>query len=491
MGNRAAPILMVLAGALALGACVDEDVVFDDRPIYQRIAALAGGFVGYADPSNDDKLTVCGTCHGEYQEQWQGTAHADAWAGLQESGHAQEFCEACHTVNSLGNIALEGEGGEATGGHAADLGQHGRYLDVQCESCHGPGLEHVLSPRPGNIPLAPITVGIDLSSGCGECHQGIHHPFVDEWEISPHGNVSFFAAEDEENGCYSCHSGEGGLERFGVTEDYLEKDELVGSDHYAEITCAVCHDPHSAANEGQLRAPVNTTDTGEHLCAVCHDFRPRPDTRPQQAYLRTHEPSAGLMDGAAGWFPPGSGLEPGSVTHPHGSADRLCASCHVVAYTATDELTGEEFTAEGHTFLAAPCVDASGRPTGNTSCALTAEARDFQGCLECHDSEEEAASALRASVSALLPKVRTLLNRLTQIDPNLAARGGEIDANDFRFTVAEGAYFTYTVAVHADGLPAQDDPARRALAAAVAHNPALMDALVDAALDALDAEYGA
>lgn len=489
---RATRVLLLVAGSVVLGSCVDEDVVFDERPIYQQVAAAAGGFVGYADPSSEDKLTFCGACHGDYQARWETTAHAEAWAGLQSSDHAQGFCEACHTVNSLGNVVAEPTPGQAVGGHMTAVGEEGRYFDVQCESCHGPGLEHVLDPADANVPLAPMEVGEELSFGCGECHQGTHHPFVEEWSESAHGNVLPFAAENEQDGCYLCHSGEGALEAFGVDADYLGKDELLGSAHYAQITCVVCHDPHGTDNAAQLRFPVNTTDPGEHLCAACHDLRPQPDTDLPQEYVITHAPAAGMMDATAGWFPPGSGLESGSATHPHGTADRLCASCHVVSYSAVDETTGEPFFSQGHRFLAAPCVGADGRPTDSQDCALTAEARDFQGCLECHDSEADAAGDLRAATAALLPRVRALRDRLSAIDPNLSAPGGEISDGDFEFTVADGAYFNLSVVLSAQpGLPSNDEQARRKLAPAVAHNPALMAALVDASIAALDAEYGA
>jgi predicted CXXCH cytochrome family protein len=462
MGKRATRVLLLVAGSVVLGACVDEDVVFDERPIYQEIAEEAGGFLGYADPSDGEKLTFCGACHGDYQARWEGTAHADAWAGLQSSDHAEGFCEACHTVNSLGNVVAEPSPGQAVGGHAAVPDEEGRYFDVQCESCHGPGLEHVMDPADANVPLAPMEVGEDLSFGCGECHQGFHHPFVEEWEESAHGNVLPFAAENEADGCYRCHSGEGALQAFGVDSDYLGKDELLGSAHYAQITCVVCHDPHGSENAAQLRFPVNTTDPGEHLCAACHDLRAQPDTDLPQDYVITHAPAAGMMDATAGWFPPGSGLESGSATHPHGQADRLCASCHVVSYAVMNEDTGDEFFTEGHRFLAAPCVGWVGRTTEDQDCAR------------------------------LLPRVRALRDRLSAIDPNLSAPGGEISDGDFVFTVADGAYFNLSVVLSAQpGLPSNDEQARRKLAPAVAHNPALMAALVEASIAALDAEYGA
>ena len=487
--SRAISSALLVAGVVALVSCVDEDVVYEDRPIYQEIADSALGFVGYADPSAEDKLTFCGQCHGDLQAMWEQTAHASAWEGLQSSDHAQEFCEACHTVNSLGNVLAEPAPGQAIGGHAAV--DTARYRDVQCESCHGPGLEHVLDPAASNVPLAPMEVGADLSFGCGECHRGTHHPFVEEWEESGHADVSGYPAQNEGEGCYLCHSGEGALQQLGVRADYLEKDDLLGSDHFAQITCVVCHDPHGSDNTGQLRLPIATTDVDEHLCAVCHDRQAKPDTDIRQDYLRTHAPAAGLVSADAGWFPPGSGLGPGAVTHPHGSADRLCASCHVVAYSAVDENTGEEFFSQGHRFEAAPCVGEDSRPTDDQSCALTAAARDFRGCVECHETEEDAAQALRAALDARLPDIRALSARLQTIDPNLSAAGGEIDPDDFGFTVAEGAYFNLSVALNAAGLSSNDDRAKRTLAASVTHNPALIAALVNASLAALEEEYGA
>lgn len=492
MAKRVTRVLLVVAGSLALGACVDEDVVYDNRPVFDGVIEAAGGFVGYADPSDDDKLTVCGACHSDYQAQWERTGHAFAWAGLQQSASVRAFCEGCHTVNSLGNIALE-DGGLAQGGHAAGTDHGGRYLDVQCESCHGPGLDHVLAPGPGNIPLAPIEVGADLSFGCGECHQGAHHPFVEEWERSPHAEVELAPATRAPE-CSSCHTGEGALLRLGVTADYLNKDVLLASDAVnAQITCAVCHDPHSARHDGQLRVPLGGVPVEQTLCAQCHDRHPRPDTRSRQAWLGPHSPETGMLAGNAGWFPPSSSLAPGQVTGPHGGAsnERMCGSCHVVEYSVHDELTDMEFHTAGHGFRAAPCVGANGIPSGAEDCALTVEARSFRGCVECHSSEEVAAAQLREAATEVAALTRQLRDALLAIDPNLTGAGGEIDANDGRFTVAEGALFNMSLAVHPDGFPADAEGLRRAVAGATIHNPPLIRTLLQESLAALQAQYGA
>jgi len=155
----------------SLSACTDEEIVFRDRPLFEDPPAAAESFLGYSDTL--ESLTVCGNCHVGVQGDWEGSAHADAWDGLQASGHAQAFCEGCHTVNSLGNF-VEGE----TGGYTS--APETRYHDVQCESCHGPGLNHVENPD-ASQPLPSLAVGLDATDGCGECHQGTHHPFAEEW----------------------------------------------------------------------------------------------------------------------------------------------------------------------------------------------------------------------------------------------------------------------------------------------------------------------
>ena len=485
-GMRALLPIAVSMMALALAGCVDEEVVFDERGIYNRIPEEAQGFIGYADPSDDDKLTVCGYCHGDYQRDWEGTAHAMAWDGLQSSDHAQAFCEACHTVNSLGNVAMEDGTGRAVGGHVTVGFDEGRYHDVQCESCHGPGLTHASDPGNANVPLAPVNTGVELSAGCGECHSGLHHPFVEEWSASPHANVTRVAAVQSE--CGSCHTGEGGLERFGVTADYLEQDSLAGDDVYMQITCAVCHDPHSAANDGQLRVPVEVSSPAEHLCAQCHDRQSRPDTVGSQEWLQPHSAETALMAGAAGWFPPSGGVTPGQTTGPHGvsSNPRLCASCHVVGYA--NETESGTFFSVGHGFRAAPCVGPNGLPTGETGCALSTTARSFDGCAsgECHG---DAATALDDLNDAL----DRIIGHAVQLDGYLDQLRDEIDDDDNRFTVAEGALFNFRLATTRTSFRSGQTTAERrlALAASVTHNPAFIEALLVETIAAVEAAYPA
>ena len=271
--------LLLLGVFLLLPGCVDQETVFPppDPP------TSAEGFRGYVNSQIDESQTICGQCHASKQAAWSTTIHADAWEGLQSSGHAQEFCEGCHTTNQMGSTSTA-EGGWLT---TADQ----RYYDVQCENCHGPGETHVASPQRGNIPLAPLSVGVELQEGCGECHEGAHHPFVEQWAESPHSHVVESAAAREE--CAACHRGQGTLIAWGENANYVEK----FSEEPLPVVCGVCHDPHGeTAFEGQLRFPVNTTSSETHLCSRCHDRRPIPQGETSRG---PHSPETALLQGEA------------------------------------------------------------------------------------------------------------------------------------------------------------------------------------------------
>lgn len=466
------PGIAILAAATSF-SCVDEEIVFRDRELFEQPPTAAQGMLGYTDM--ETKLTVCGNCHVGQQNDWETTAHADAWAGLQDSGHSQSFCEGCHTISELGNEIDEPAGWTAV--------NDPRYQDVQCESCHGPGLAHVNNPD-ASQPLAPADVGLDLTFGCGECHQGTHHPFVEEWEQSGHGGVIGFAAARD--GCKSCHEGKGAMVAFGVNAEFVEK----GSSESMAITCSVCHDPHDARNEGQLRFPINVADVEQHMCAQCHDRRSTPNPASSHG-LEPHSPETGLLQGDVGWFPPGINIDRGEIIATHGSEANpgLCTTCHVSSFTVTDEETGEfQFDATGHTFAAIPCLDAEGIPTTG-DCDLSTDARQFEGCTGagCHGTPQTAFSALASATTRLENLADELRDLLLQVDGNLGEPGGVIDATNPEFNSAEGAFFNYALA--AFGGEDRADP-RLTFAAAASHNPFLVEQLLLGSIEAVEEEFG-
>lgn len=451
----------VLAASMAtvlVLACSSDEIVYRDREPFNPPAEEALGFLGYYN--DNERQTTCGNCHVGQQNDWVTTRHADAYATLAELPDAQEFCFNCHTTNDQGNAVQTAAGWKAV--------HDTIYHDVQCESCHGPGLDHVVNPD-ATQPLATIRAGVEETNGCGECHNGAHHPFVDEWEQSAHAQPLEQPASRAE--CIQCHTGQGALQAWGIRAEYLEEEAPIGE--HVGITCAVCHDPHGSGNSAQLRFAIDVPSADQNLCMKCHHKRAEPET--ESATIRgPHSPEGPLLLGeGAGWFPPGFEPEIERIRGTHGSEanPRLCATCHVNQYEVTDQLTGEfVFNSVGHLFIAIPCLDAQGVPSTNQDCALPD--RSFTACTAsgCHGDEGAAQAAFitaRDRIAELVAEAEALLAA-----PAVAA---ELVLNDGVFTVADGVWFNTQLA-KIDGTST--------------HNPFLAENLMVSSIAALEDTYG-
>lgn len=449
---RAALLTSAVVALAALAGCVDEQAIFDDGDLVNDPPTAARSFLGYSD--QDTKLTVCGNCHVEKQGEWVGTAHASAWAGLQSSDVAEESCEACHTVNGYGNALAEDAGWITT--------RDERFQDVQCESCHGPGLTHVRNPLDENAPMASVQVGSGLTNGCGECHSDAHHPFLQEWESSRHANL--YASVGSRPECAACHTGNAALEAWGVSSVFVEQQ---AGDRFA-ITCAVCHDPHGSQNSKQLRFSINTASVETNLCMKCHQRLGNPDL--DVASAGPHSPQGPLLIGTAGWWPPN--LQWQRIVGSHGTPEdnpRLCAGCHVVPFEVADaSVDGQTTIATGHVFSAIPCLDAAGRPIASGNCP-DAE-RSYTACAAsgCHTDEADARSD-KAAAEARLTQLSSALRSMLQDVP-----AAEFNDSDRRYTPAEGAEFNRKLA----------------RGGAAVHNPFLVEALLTASIEAIQQVYG-
>ncbi|HSM36151.1 MAG TPA: multiheme c-type cytochrome [Longimicrobiales bacterium] len=445
--------LVWLVMVTAAAGCTDT--VFERIPDFEDPPNAAMGFLGYTDSEADQP--VCGNCHvGKYAE-WRGTAHADAWDDLQASGAAAESCEGCHTVGENGNpVEVTDVAWTATGDP--------RYHDVQCESCHGPGLDHVTNPD-ATQPLARLDVGDTLQFGCGECHRGdaeAHHPFIEDWTLSAHGKRG--TSMQTRESCVACHEGRAALEVWGVDAEYVEKDEA----EPLPVTCGVCHDPHDATNPGQLRFPVGVADVDRNLCMRCHQKRAVPD--PGGSSRGPHSPQGPLLLGEdVGWTPPNFAYDDTRIVSTHGTErnPRLCATCHVTAIDFTDA-NGVTISASGHLFKAIPCLDEDGLPTASEACTLGE--RSFASCTPsgCHGDQNAARSAYISSTDEIAGLVADLDALLDQVPADQFA-------NDTIFTIAEGAEFNAGLGD---------------ITSSAIHNPFLTEALLRASIQAVMDEYG-
>ena len=103
--------------------------------------------------------TACQRCHQQEYLQWSATRHAFAFETLvKKERYFDSGCVSCHTTGL----------GYSTGFQIGD--PDSTLKGVQCETCHGPGKQHVGNPKKSNIRSSADT------SLCLECHDTKHSP---------------------------------------------------------------------------------------------------------------------------------------------------------------------------------------------------------------------------------------------------------------------------------------------------------------------------
>ena len=122
--------------------------LFSDEPLEQD--ALSG-YVG---------SQACATCHRKEFDQWAHTSHATAFNTLLTVG--KQFypeCVSCHVTG------FRYETGYQIGSEEKE-----QLADVGCETCHGPGKQHITTPLTTNVR------GEVKQQVCMECHTPSHSP---------------------------------------------------------------------------------------------------------------------------------------------------------------------------------------------------------------------------------------------------------------------------------------------------------------------------
>ena len=114
----------------------------------------------------------CATCHQLEYDVWKKSRHAHAFAALETKNRVfDSACVGCHSV------------GYKQDGFV-NFKATPQYANVHCESCHGPGADHVKAPTAGNYksPEVPAT--------CIVCHDRDNSPdfiFDKYWPLIAHG----------------------------------------------------------------------------------------------------------------------------------------------------------------------------------------------------------------------------------------------------------------------------------------------------------------
>lgn len=234
----------------------------------------------------------CANCHdgtveGDMTTGWMATEHASifedsltTYAGLAPEPYLWQF----HTVGYNTDATNTGfddlantndftfpEEGMTFSELTTDYAAVAKLANVQCENCHGPGDQHRGDPL--RIKFSASQFGV-----CGQCHiqeaQWINSAHNMTGVV--HGSGTYQSTWTSNTGCIRCHSSAGFVTHIegGTLAAITETGVFPG------LTCAGCHDPHSATNARQLRQAGNVTmvvdgstvNAGKAaVCYTCHD----------------------------------------------------------------------------------------------------------------------------------------------------------------------------------------------------------------------------
>lgn len=307
-----------------------------------------------------DNANTCGHCHSGTVEQWQTTKHSNAYATLVESGQENNpYCLHCHTVGfdspvAYGDTVLTEMGPDHSGfddywkgSTAEDMERRDHLKNVQCENCHGAMGPTIYNHQPKLSYGTRVESGEELSL-CAGCHDGQ----IEEWHESGHGTVldrhgltiEEFNDEWNRGSCASCHTAEG----FIIAND-PDNASMALPEVASMNGCVACHDPHSAANEHNLRTLADVTvlyDQNEaatmsgkgngQLCAQCHHARRDTENVNGQiengnGHFGPHDsPQMDMYVGSGCYEIVGYTYDRGTDTPGHyGSVADACVSCHM------------------------------------------------------------------------------------------------------------------------------------------------------------------
>jgi hypothetical protein len=137
-----------------------------------NLAAAAGKTAPAPEPGKAGFVGTdeCVLCHKKQVEFWKKTRHAQAWKTLVDVGKQYDLdCVYCHATG------FEEPGG-STLASLAEPPEQGALLDVQCESCHGPGSIHV--EEDGNEKPSSLVLETPRTR-CIVCHNAQHSDTFD------------------------------------------------------------------------------------------------------------------------------------------------------------------------------------------------------------------------------------------------------------------------------------------------------------------------
>lgn len=317
-------------------------------------------------------------------------------------------CVGCHVSgirslgkNSKGEVVFKGYIAALTDPddpNIVDYDGDGLYetVNIGCESCHGPGAQHILASDADR--KAKIINPANLSQSeqlaiCGQCHSRVKSvpgklyswPYNEttgqQWMPGMGAMEPFYI---ENNSVYP--DGWNGKGTHSQFNEAIKKGTMHFNNPYEKMNCWTCHTLHRNVMPSQTRSSISVTD-GKTTLSVPADYRNN------TLCLACHAgfgPFAGITKAQVAKYADNKALIAGvtekHTNHPYGPDRHMglsrCTGCHM-PYKGTIPGTSEYYVA-GHTWDAMS-------PANTLNPAFLAKGGQPSSCaVQCHSAKVDA-----------------------------------------------------------------------------------------------------